>query len=114
MPKTYVPWKEKHKRPSGFGSWCPDMPEGRAQDLLEAAIPDPDPASNSTKLYAVDGEWCFVANPTRIEKGIYHGHPVTGSEVPERVLRKLEELGRITRAQRSRLRRQSTLPGRYE
>jgi hypothetical protein len=113
MPATYVPWKEKHKPPRGFGTWCPAMPEGRAQQLLEQAIGDPDPQSNSTKRYAVDGDWCFVANPTRVEQEIYHGYPVTGSEMPDRVLKKLEELGRITAAQRARLRKQSVLPDGY-
>lgn len=111
--RTYRPWIEKHKPPHGYGSWCPEMPDGRAQALLAQAIPDPDPGSSSTKLYAVDREWCFIAQPTRLEIGEYHGYPVPGSEVPDRVLRELESVGRITRAERTRLRRQTKLPEAY-
>lgn len=105
---------EKHKRPAGFGTWCPPMPEGRAQQLLANAIPDPEEATGSAKLYAVDGEWCFVAQPTQLDEEIYHGYPVPGSEVPERVLRQFKKAGRITVGQLNRLRRQVALPPRYE
>lgn len=115
MPtRTYKPWEEKHKPPRGFGSWCPTMPEGRAQALLDQAIPDPDPESGSAKLYAVSGDWCFVAQVTRSETNEYHGYPVPGAEMPERVLRALHELGRLSPRDRSRLRRQRNLPERYE
>jgi hypothetical protein len=114
VPRTYQPWVEKHKPPMGFGSWCPKMPEGRAQALLDEAIADPDPQAMGGKLYAVDGDWCFVAQPTQVEREIYHGYPVPGAEVPERVLFALERVNRITRGQRNRLRRQAALPDHYE
>jgi hypothetical protein len=90
------------------------MPDGHPQQLLEEAIPDPDSESGSSKLYAVSGDWCFVAQVTRSEPNEYHGYPVPGGEVPERVLRKLQDLGRISARDRSRLRRQKSLPERYE
>ena len=90
------------------------MPNGRAQQLLEEALPDPDPGSQSSKLYAVSGDWCFVAQVTRSEIHEYHGYPVPGAEVPERVLRSLQESGRISASDRRRLRQQKSLPERYE
>ena len=110
MALTYVPWKEKHKAPHGFGTWCPQLPDGKAQLLLEGAVADPAPESRSHKLYAIDGDWCFVAQPTRIEEGEYHGYPVPGAEVPERILKLLQKAGLISPATRRALRRQTNLP----
>ena len=109
-PRTYRPWVEKHKAPHGFGTWCPEMPAGRAEELLQRAIPDPDPNARGHKLYVVDGVWCFVAQATRLETAEYHGYPVPGSEVPERVLKALVEQGMITAETRRLLRRQGELP----
>lgn len=86
------------------------MPEGSSQELLDRAVPDPDPDSNSTKLYAVVRGWCFVAQPTDLSNGVYHGYPVPGCEMPERVLKALERAGSITRADRARLRKQPSVP----
>ena len=108
----YEPWVEKHKAPMGFGSLCPEVSKDRAQELLHVAVLDPKGTSNA--LYAIDGEWCFVARPTRVEEGVFHGYPVPGCEVPNRVLRQLEDDGRITRAERIRLRSQRALPDTYK
>lgn len=105
-----VPWEEKHEPPSGFGTWCPRLPAGRASELLAGAVADPGPGGDSTKLYAVDGEWCFVAHPSDATGDVYHGYPVPGAEVPERVLRRLVAAGRLTRGACNRLRRQQSLP----
>jgi hypothetical protein len=111
--RTYKPWVQKHKRPQGFGSWCPPMGEGLAQQLLQRAIPDPDPERSGNKLYVVDKGWCFVAEPTRAEIGEYHGYPLPGAEVPERVLKQLEQTGIISPGERRRLRKQRALPEAY-
>jgi len=89
------------------------MPEGRAQELLDQAIADPDPDSKSGKLYAVDGEWCFVAQRSEVSGELYHGYPVPGGEVPERVLYEMFRAERFPRGVLNRLRRQSALPERY-
>lgn len=109
MSRIYKPWREKHKWPKGFGSWCPRMPEGRAQSILEDAIADPEGGS---KLYGYDRGWCFVAQPTRADE--YHGYPVPGAEIPEQVFRAFIEAGKITSAQRRRLRKQAALPSGYD
>lgn len=107
LDRRYEPWLEKHKAPQGFGARCPPMAPGLSQLLLERAVEDRG-RPNSDKLYVVYGEWCFVAHKSRA--GVYHGYPVLGSDVPPRVLKQLEELGRITPRQRKRLRAQSGLP----
>jgi hypothetical protein len=113
MPITrrYVPWKEKHKAPMGFGTHCPDMTEQQAQELLDRAVEDPDHDSHSEALFMVDGDWCFEAH--RHTDGSYHGFPRPGLEFDERVLRTLRDLGWITKGQMNRLRRQKQLPERY-
>lgn len=107
--RKYVPWREKHKAPHGFGSHCPDLPDGLPAQLLHQAIPDPAEGSGRS-LYAVHGEWCFEAH--QHADGTYHGFPRPGAELDERVLRALEQAGLITRGKRNRLRRQKQLPER--
>jgi hypothetical protein len=92
----------------GFGTTCPDLPEGQAQTFLEQAVPGPE----GNALFWVVGDWCFAAHATDPQAGVYHGFPVLGSELDERVLRSLEERGVITRGQRNRLRRQREYPRR--
>lgn len=62
------------------------------------------------KRWAAAGSWVFCAHPTRLETGIWHGFPVIGSEVPERVLVALEASGQIDRRDRRRLAGQRALP----
>lgn len=110
--RRYVPWREKHKAPQGFGSPCPPMPsDGAAQQLLDGAVGDPS-SPDSNKLYAVLGDWCFVAQLTRTvgDEAEYHGYPEIGKNIPTKVLRKLEQEGRITNQQKKRLRTQAALP----
>ena len=107
MDRGYVPWVDKHKPPHGFGSHCPSVPADFSQQLLEKAVADPKkPASN--RLYAVHGDWCFVAMQTRA--GEYHGYPILGKDVPPRVLKLLQERGDLTQQHRERLRVQAELP----
>lgn len=110
MARRYQPWTEKHKAPQGFGSHCPELSEGRSQSLLDNAIPHA--TSQGQRLYAVLGEWCFAAAATDATNGVYHGYPVTGTEVPPSVLKKLEERGDITHTQRMKLLKQCALPRR--
>ncbi|MFH1921118.1 MAG: hypothetical protein ABIP48_14715, partial [Planctomycetota bacterium] len=80
--RRYEPWVEKHKRPLGFGSLCPDEMTGEeAQELLDRALSMDD--QHGSALLAAKGEWLFVARPTRIEDEIWHGYPVPGAEVGE-------------------------------
>ncbi len=51
-----------------------------------------------------------VARPTRQGAGIWHGYPMIGSEVPEKILKLLMENGIISRQQRRRFRCQKKLP----
>lgn len=110
-PRVYVP-SPKHKFPKGHGSLCPsELPRERAQLLLDAAIAVPEVRAKA--LWAVDGSWCFMAYPTHpndAERPEWHGFPVIGVDVDERVLRALENRGRISRAQRRRLCKQRDLP----
>ena len=109
--RIYEP-SPKHKWPKGFGSPCPEeMPLADAQALLDKAVENPQDQGDA--LWAVAGDWCFAARPTRIEEGVWHGYPVIGSEVPERVLKELEVAGHIDRRQRQRLRLQKSLPERW-
>ncbi len=110
MDRRYEP-SAKHKAPLGFGSHCPKMPPEKSQTLLESAILEPD-KPNGSKLYAVWGDWCFVAQPTRSELGTYHGYPVPGHEVPPSVLRTFQTRGDLSREQRLRLQQQTSLPER--
>ncbi len=68
--RSYEP-SEKHKRPLGFGSLCPDeMSAEEAQELLDRAVSMDDLQGNA--LLAAKGEWLFIARPTRLELGIWH------------------------------------------
>ena len=111
MARKYVPYPQKHKRPKGFGSLCPhDMTSDVAQALLEKAIFVPEVGSR--KLWAATGRWCFCAHPSEHEgPDAWHGFPVIGGEVDERVLAELEAQGLITGRERRTLRRQRELPG---
>lgn len=110
MPRTYEPYPEKHKEPKGFGSLCPgDMPRNVAPHLLQQAVRVE--GVGDGKLWAASGDWCFCAHPSRhAGPDAWHGFPVIGGEVDERVLNKLEEVGLITPRQKRRLRRQRELP----
>lgn len=111
MPRIYVPYPEKHKHPKGFGSLCPgDMPESVPGELLARAVVVD--GLGAGKLWAASGEWCFCAHRSpHAGPEAWHGFPVIGGEVDERVLIKLEDAGLIDAREKRRLRRQRTLPG---
>jgi hypothetical protein len=110
VPRVYMPYKEKHKAPKGFGSLCPRMPEDVPSELLASAISVADVGEN--KLWAARGEWLFCAHPSPGEDA-WHGFPVIGGDADERVLEALEGAGMISSRERRRLRRQRTLPGEW-
>jgi len=97
---------QKHKWPKGFGSLCPaQMPSDVPQTLLQKAVQVP---GMEGKLWAASGEWCFCAHPSRDD--VWHGFPVLGGEVDERVLDVLETCGMLTSRERKQLRKQRELP----
>jgi hypothetical protein len=114
MSRRYVPHPQKHKWPKGFGSLCPgDMPEGLPQSLLDRAVAVD--GAGDGKLWAASGRWCFCAHPSPgAGEDAWHGFPVVGGEVDERVLAALEEVGMITPRERRRLRQQRALPASWE
>jgi hypothetical protein len=109
MPRIYKPWIDKHKAPRGFGSWCPELPDGRAQEMLTAAVPDPTSNHSPPALYYSDGESVFTANGN--QAGEYHGYPIAGAEAPPPALRALRDANVISRAQFLRLLKQTAVPG---
>lgn len=54
--RMYVPYKEKHKWPKGFGSLCPSMPPHEPDELLKKAIVVP----GGGRQQIVDGKWSVV------------------------------------------------------
>lgn len=85
------------------------MPIEIAQALLEDAISVS--SVSSGKLWSSSGDWCFCAHPSAHEgDDAWHGFPVIGGEVDERVLAALESQGLISARQRRQLRRQRELP----
>jgi len=106
---AYVPHEAKHKWPKGFGSLCPKMPLADAQDLLERAIAVPEVRANA--LWLAVGRWCFCAYPSpHAGLDAWHGFPVIGREVNERVFRALRDHGLIIKTEINRLRAQTELP----
>lgn len=106
---SYSPYAETHERAKGLGSLRPPrMPLQDAGKLLNESIRVP--GHGEHKRWAASGRWCFCAHPTRREENCWHGFPVIGGEVPEAVLRALEEAGHISRQERRRLRKQRSLP----
>jgi len=83
------------------------MPDGDADELLAAAIAVPGVGAN--KLWIARDRWCFCAHPS---PGVdtWHGFPVIGGDVDERVLRALNREGLISRGEMRRLRSQRALP----
>lgn len=113
MPRAYHPYSEKHKHPKGFGSLCPRMPTDVAEDLLEKAVPVD--GLGEGKLWAAAGEWCFCAHRSpHAGPDAWHGFPVIGGDVDERVLNKLEEVGLINSREKRRLRSQRKLPDTWQ
>lgn len=109
MPRAYVPHEQKHKWPKGHGSLCPQMPGGAAAELLEKAIAVE--GAGASKLWMASGRWCFCAHPSPgAGPDSWHGFPVIGGDVDERVLAALHDLGHITRRELKRLRMQRQLP----
>lgn len=109
MLRIYVPYAEKHKWPKGFGSLCPKMPVDIPSELLVKAIVVPGVGAN--KLWMACGHWCFCAHPSPHEgPDAWHGFPVIGGDVDERVLNALHRQGHITRRDLGRLRTQRQLP----
>jgi hypothetical protein len=109
MPRSYVPWPEKHKWPKGYGSLCPRMPDGEPAGLLARAISLPEVAANA--LWVASGRWCFCAHRSpHAGPDAWHGFPVIGGEVDERVISALLERGVVTAREARRLRQQRSLP----
>lgn len=109
MPRVYVPYPEKHKWPKGFGSLCPRMAAHEPRELLEKAIPVPDVGEN--KLWVASGTWCFCCHRSpHAGPDAWHGFPVIGGDVDERVLQALEDARIIDAREKRRLRRQRALP----
>lgn len=108
MARAYVPYPEKHKWPKGFGSLCPkDLPEGLPQEFLNQAIAVAGVGLN--KLWFASGSWCFCAHPSPGEDA-WHGLPVIGGEVDERVWQAMLEAGLISKREVRRFRTQRELP----
>jgi len=49
---------EKHKAPRGFGSHCPNLPDGAAQQMLEAAVPELGDVGGRSLYYVDAGDNC--------------------------------------------------------
>jgi hypothetical protein len=109
VPRIYVPYREKHEWPKGYGSLCPDMPEEAPAELLRRAVAVPGVGIN--KLWTASGRWCFCAHPSpHAGDDAWHGFPVIGGDVDERVFTALVGAGVITARERRRLRAQRELP----
>ena len=109
MPRVYVPYPEKHKRPKGYGSLCPNMPDQEPAALLQRAISVPQVVRD--KLWVASGRWCFCGHPSpHAGPDAWHGFPQMGGDVDELVLAALEANGLITARERRRLRTQRELP----
>lgn len=109
MPRRYVPHEAKHKWPKGYGSLCPIMPLAEVEKLLDKAVKVEGVGAN--KLWIASGRWCFCAHPSpHAGPEAWHGFPVIGGDVDERVLSALYTEGLITRREMRRLRAQWELP----
>ncbi|MBI4818082.1 MAG: hypothetical protein HY791_17600 [Deltaproteobacteria bacterium] len=112
MPRVYVPYPEKHKRPKGFGSLCPHMSPHEPQRLLDLAISLPGVAQNA--LWIANGRWIFQLHPTTGGgPDAWHGFPIIGGDADERVLSALVSSGRITKHDAKQIRGQRELPEEY-
>lgn len=66
------------------------------------------------KRWMIAWPWVFCAHPHPSEgPDAWHGFPVIGAEVDERVLAEFARAGVITSAERRKLRGQRTLPERW-
>lgn len=109
MPRSYAPYPEKHKRPKGFGSLCPKMAPDDVEALAGQAIAVDGVGQN--KLWIARGQWCFCLHPSAAAgDDTWHGFPVVGGDVDERVLDALEEGGFLTKRERRALAKQRVLP----
>ncbi len=71
----------------------------------------PCPGVGANKLWIAEGRWCFCAHPSPAEgPDAWHGFPVIGGDVDERVWRSLLEAELVTRREVNRLRGQRALP----
>lgn len=110
MSRTYVP-SMKHKWPKGFGSLCPTkMPDDVPPGFLQRAISVEGVGAN--KLWFATGNWCFCAHPSP-GKDAWHGFPVIGGDVDERVWQALLERKLVTEREVRRFRKQRTLPAEW-
>lgn len=110
MKRVYVPYEQKHKWPKGFGSLCPKrMPHTKPKKLLKKAVTVPGVGEN--KLWAAEGRWCFCAHPSPGEGDTaWHGFPVIGADVDERVWTALRNAEMLSDREIRRLRKQRELP----
>src|SRR2546423_1743551 len=103
MPRTYHPYVEKHKWPKGYGSLCPKMQPSECEQLLSRALQVEGVGLN--KLWVASGRWCFCAHPSpSAGSDAWHGFPVIGGDVDERVWTVLVTAGIITQREANRLR----------
>jgi hypothetical protein len=89
------------------------MPTELPQELLQRAVPVD--GVGAGKLWIASRDWCFCAHRSpHAGLDTWHGFPVIGGEVDERVLNQLEEAGLISAKEKRRLRRQRELPESWE
>lgn len=85
------------------------MPADVPDTLLSKAIAVPGTGAN--KLWMASGRWCFCAHPSpHAGPDAWHGFPIIGGDVDERVLHALYRDGHISRREMKQLRTQRKLP----
>lgn len=98
----------KHKWPKGFGSICPHLSEVDAQKLLDRSVSIADD-SGAVQRWVVYDVWVFRAL-SEDHGATWHGHPVIGADVPDRVMQQLVAAGHISDNKKRKLRKQDRLP----
>ena len=84
---------QKHKRPKGWGSLCPDdLPAGEAQSLLETGV------RIGEAIYNVEAERgrAYCARNHHADR--WHGYPIPWTTLPVDAVNALIELGRLDKA----------------
>jgi hypothetical protein len=88
------------------------MTDSEADRLLQQAVTVEGAGAN--KLWTARGRWCFCAHPSpHVGPDAWHGFPVIGGDVEEKVLIALQKAGIISKREKTRLRRQRELPGEW-
>ncbi len=78
---------QKHRRPKGWGSICPDDLADLPQSLLDSG------AADGKEIYNVSGAYALCAQEHR--PGVWHGYPIPWSRLPSAARQKLVESGRL-------------------